>query len=62
MLAVQDRTGKLKEATAREDDERTADYPGSSVSYESFGVQCISKRLKKKGLQVLEVLFAVSGA
>lgn len=50
--AVQDRTGELNEIMPRADDPRTSLYTGPSVSYESFGVQCISKRLKSRGIRV----------
>jgi hypothetical protein len=49
---VQDRTGSLEQIAPRENDPRTVDYIGASTTYESFGVECISKRLKNRGLVV----------
>ena len=40
----------------RENDPRTTLYAGSAPSYESFGVQCISKRLKARGLNIAAVV------
>lgn len=56
-MIVQDRgKGKPTEIAQREGDERTTEYFGSATSYESFGVQCISKRLKAKGIDVGAVI------
>lgn len=53
---VQDRSYKVREICESEGDRRTTLYTGSAKSYESFGMECISKRLKAAGINVTSVV------
>lgn len=57
---VQDRMGVEKEILQRDGDTRTTLYKGASTTYESFGVECIAKRLSRCGIQVTNELTHVN--